>query len=95
MDEFIQDVEKQSKAADRTSVNQAMKHFVRDWAGEGNHERAEFECILDTISAIKQETKSEHPLRVLLPGAGLGRLAHEIDALGGITTYLSPHYIWY
>lgn len=95
MGEFIQDVEKQGKTADRTSVNQAMKHYVRDWAGEGGHERVVFECILDTISAIKQERRSEYPLKVLVPGAGLGRLAHEIDALGGITTYLSPRCIWY
>lgn len=65
-----------------------MKHFIRDWAGEGGHERAPFECILDTVSSIKQERNSKHPLKVLLPGAGLGRLAHEIDALGGITARL-------
>lgn len=85
LDEFIQDAEKQSKAADRTSVNHAMKHYVRDWADEGGHERVAFECILDTISMFTQDRKPEHPLRVLLPGAGLGRLAHEIDALGGMS----------
>lgn len=82
LDEFIQNAEKQGKSADRTSVNQAVKHYVRDWAAEGARERVVFEGILDAISEFKHETKPQTPLKVLLPGAGLGRLGHEIDALG-------------
>lgn len=82
LDDFIRESEREGRAIDRTSVSQAMKHFVRDWADEGFDEREEaFPCVLNSLAAIPRT--AEQPLRVLLPGAGLGRLAHEIDALGG------------
>lgn len=84
LDEFIRENEQKGQSVDRTSVAQAMKHFVRDWATEGHHERHQaFPCILDSLASIP---RSEQPLRVLVPGAGLGRLAYEIDGLGGKDT---------
>ncbi|CBF84632.1 uncharacterized protein ANIA_11151 [Aspergillus nidulans FGSC A4] len=83
LDVFIQDMEKEKKGADRTSVVQAMKHFVRDWSDEGLFEReGAFRCILDSISGIERGGE-ERPVSVLVPGAGAGRLGYEIDALGG------------
>lgn len=82
LDEFIKENESQQRSADKTSVSQGMKHFVRDWADEGREEREQsFGCILKSISHTPR-TK-DRPLRVALPGAGLGRLAHEVDKLGG------------
>lgn len=82
LDEFIRETEAQGRRADRTSVSQSMKHFVRDWADEGYTERQEsFQCILRSLSQIPRT--DDRPLRVLVPGAGLGRLAHEIHKLGG------------
>ncbi|THC92419.1 hypothetical protein EYZ11_008109 [Aspergillus tanneri] len=82
LDEFIRQQEQEGQATDRTSVSQAMKHFVRDWAEEGSEERQEaFPCVLSTLERIPRT--SEQPLRVLVPGAGVGRLAHEIDGLRG------------
>ncbi|KAF7589568.1 hypothetical protein BBP40_004147 [Aspergillus hancockii] len=82
LDSFIRGNEKQGLNTDRTSVSQAMKHFVRDWSDEGYDERQEaFPCVLSTLANISRN--SEQPLKVLLPGAGLGRLAHEVNALGG------------
>lgn len=82
LDEFIRENEAQRRSADRTSVSQGIKHFVRDWADEGHEERQQsFECILKSLAQAPR-TSSE-PLRVLVPGAGLGRLAHEVDKLGG------------
>ncbi|KAL6232409.1 hypothetical protein BDW75DRAFT_247193 [Aspergillus navahoensis] len=82
LDEFIQDMEKEKKSADRTSVVQAMKHFVRDWSDEGRFEReGAIRCILDNLSNI--DRKGKRPVSVLVPGAGAGRLGYEIDALGG------------
>ncbi|OQE37952.1 hypothetical protein PENCOP_c009G06145 [Penicillium coprophilum] len=82
LDEFIKESESQQRSADRTSVSQGMKHFVRDWADEGHEERQQsFGCILNSLAQMPR-TK-ERPLRVLLPGSGLGRLAHEVDKLGG------------
>lgn len=86
LDEFIKENEAQHRSADRTSVSQGIKHFVRDWADEGHEERQEtFECILKSLAQMPRT--SSRPLRVLFPGAGLGRLAHEVDKLGG--EYLS------
>ena len=82
LDEFIRENEAQHRPADRTSVSQGMKHFVRDWADEGHEERQEsFGCILESLAQTPRT--SSRPLRVLIPGAGLGRLAHEVDKLGG------------
>ncbi|RMZ44457.1 hypothetical protein CA14_003938 [Aspergillus flavus] len=82
LDQFVKENEKQGINTDKTSVSQAMKHFVRDWADEGHDERQDaFPCILGSLANMSRTF--EHPLRVLLPGAGLGRLAHEVNALGG------------
>ncbi|KAL4814375.1 N2227-like protein-domain-containing protein [Aspergillus spinulosporus] len=83
LDAFIQEMEKEKKGADRTSVVQAMKHFVRDWSDEGLFEReGAFKCILDYLSGIDRGEEGR-PVSVLVPGAGAGRLGYEIDALGG------------
>jgi SAM-dependent methyltransferase len=79
----------------RTSVSQTLKHVVRDWATEGHSERnATMPYIIDVLRTELSEPLSStrrthgedpHPrqsLRVLIPGQGLGRLAHEIAALG-------------
>ncbi|KAL4925536.1 N2227-like protein-domain-containing protein [Aspergillus undulatus] len=82
LDAFVRDMEKEKKGPDRTSVVQAMKHFVRDWSEEGRFEREDANrCILDNLSGV--ERSEEKPIRVLAPGAGAGRLGYEIDALGG------------
>ncbi|KAI0663981.1 N2227-domain-containing protein [Cubamyces menziesii] len=66
-------------------VRESLKHFVRDWSDEGRHERAKiFEPILEVLRA-EQPSRREH-MRVLVPGAGLGRLAWEISQLGYHTT---------
>jgi carnosine N-methyltransferase len=89
LDEFIREAEAQGRRADRTSVSQSMKHFVRDWADEGYAERQEsFQCILRSLSQVPRT--DDRPLRVLLPGAGLGRLANEIHKLGGKCIIGSP-----
>ncbi|KAJ5827657.1 hypothetical protein N7447_004420 [Penicillium robsamsonii] len=82
LDEFIKESESQQRSVDRTSVSQGMNHFVRDWADEGHEERQQsFGCILKSLAQTPR-TK-DRPLRVLLPGSGLGRLAHEVNRLGG------------
>ncbi|KAL3478285.1 N2227-like protein-domain-containing protein [Aspergillus californicus] len=83
LDEFIDEAEKDAKKkADRTSVVQAMKHFVRDWSDEGLFERQDaFSCIIGEMRGM--DRSEDVPLKVLAPGAGAGRLGYEIDALGG------------
>lgn len=55
-------------------VREAMQHFVRDWSEEGAEERKKmFTPILEQLGGGRS---------VLVPGAGLGRLAWEISQLG-------------
>ncbi|KAL0955490.1 hypothetical protein HGRIS_001730 [Hohenbuehelia grisea] len=66
-------------------VREALKHLVRDWSAEGRAEReAAFQPILDVLRSSPQDHR--HQRRVLVPGAGLGRLAWEISQLGFDTT---------
>jgi hypothetical protein len=84
LDEHIKEAEKSERQADKISVSQTLKHFVRDWAEEGSKERNDaFPCILNTVSDLKGEWTGELPLKVLLPGSGLGRLGHEISNIEG------------
>lgn len=68
----------------------AMKHFVRDWSEEGLHEReATYPCVLEAIRIAFPERSQAEPAKVLVPGSGLGRLGHEIAALGGFQVVLN------
>lgn len=62
-------------------VREALQHWVRDWSEEGLEERAPlFDPILDVLRLVQPETRMVS--RVLVPGAGMGRLAWEISELG-------------
>lgn len=93
--DFGKQEDKSGRRVDRVSVLQALKHYVRDWADEGLSERAAaFPCILDTLSELypdrqRQQLTKSAP-KVLLPGAGLGRLGFEVANLGGqLSSYRS------
>ncbi|KAH8895890.1 N2227-domain-containing protein [Thozetella sp. PMI_491] len=82
-EKFVQDREKDNHTIDRISVAQALKHFVRDWSEEGDAERAQaFPLILESLHRLFP-SRAERRVQALLPGAGLGRLGHELAALGG------------
>jgi hypothetical protein len=67
-------------SADFGRVVEALKHFVRDWSEEGREER---ERIFSPIlNVLREQPKG----KVLVPGAGLCRLAWEISQLGHQTT---------
>ncbi|KAB2568554.1 hypothetical protein DBV05_g12768, partial [Lasiodiplodia theobromae] len=96
LDAFLAETKDRDTASDaassKTHVQQALKHFVRDWSAEGRHERDPvFPCILHALQEgfrfpkendDRAASNATTPIRVLVPGAGLGRLAHEIAALG-------------
>ncbi|KAJ6785486.1 hypothetical protein PWT90_01196 [Aphanocladium album] len=73
------------KRAEKASVSQALKHYVRDWTTSGTNEREEtFPALLGTLEQLFPDRKDrDAPLRVLLPGSGLNRLAQEVAQLGG------------
>merc|ERR1712000_459190 len=69
--------------ADKIAVSQALKHVVRDWTVPGGaYERdACFDCLLQTFERLFPE-RSKDPVKILLPGAGLGRLGRDIAETG-------------
>ncbi|KAK5094981.1 hypothetical protein LTS08_008377 [Lithohypha guttulata] len=84
LDEFMQQEQAANRQPDHESVSQALKLFVRDWAIEGHNERhATFPCIesylKDNFESVGVNGGSS--VEILVPGAGLGRLAHEIAGL--------------
>ena len=84
LDDHIRQVEASGKVAEKVSVSQALKHVVRDWTASGVVEREEaYACIAQTMSQLFPNRDISVGINVLLPGAGLGRLGHEIAKLGG------------
>lgn len=84
LDEHMSNAAKDNRVADKMSVVQSLKHYVRDWSDEGVKERNQaFPCILDTLEQVKISASDQKPLKVLLPGSGLGRLSHDVANLGG------------
>lgn len=65
-------------------VKSTIKQFVRDWSDEGKEERNA--CYQPVISEILErfplDSCQASEVSVLVPGAGLGRLAFEIACLG-------------
>jgi hypothetical protein len=90
LDAHIKEAVKAGRVADRISSSQTLKHFVRDWADEGSKERFDaFPCILSTLTNLKTTTPSTPPLKILLPGSGVGRLGTEVADLGGFEVTLN------
>ena len=74
---------------DHPKVREALKHFVRDWSEEGRRERCHaFGLVLDALKELEREVGGRRGKRVLVPGAGLGRLAWEISQLGSFAHHL-------
>ncbi|KAI8148881.1 N2227-like protein-domain-containing protein [Fennellomyces sp. T-0311] len=70
---------------DMDKVRSTLKQFVRDWADEGKPERdATYGPILDELERIYGDVDEADrgKIRVLVPGAGLGRLAYDIASKG-------------
>ncbi|CAB3380373.1 Hypothetical predicted protein [Cloeon dipterum] len=70
--------------AEIDKVIATIKQFVRDWSKDGEEERNA--CYLPIIEEIKNHfndpQRPKHDVKVLVPGAGLGRLAWEIASRG-------------
>ena len=80
----VKEMEKNNQQVDFTSVNQALKHLVRDWSEDGAHERRTHDCIISAIRDLSPtDARSGFRQRILVLGAGLGRLAHDIAKLEG------------
>jgi hypothetical protein len=93
LDKHIKNNEASGKKGDKIAVSQALKHYVRDWTETGTHERDKpFRCLIRTLEDMFQDRNvNSAPVKILLPGAGLGRLGFDIAALGGL--YSSQHIV--
>ncbi|XP_013407233.1 carnosine N-methyltransferase [Lingula anatina] len=69
---------------DMDKVKTTLKQFVRDWSTDGKAERdACYKPVLEEIQRRFPRNKcNPSSVYVLVPGAGLGRLAHDIARLG-------------
>lgn len=68
---------------DYENLRSTLRQLVREWSEEGSQERADcFSPILDHIGKLYKSRSERAGVRVLVPGAGLGRLAWEINRLG-------------
>jgi carnosine N-methyltransferase len=69
---------------DMDKVKSTLKQFVRDWSSEGQAERdACYKPVVEEIvKAFPAEKYNTGEIKVLVPGAGLGRLAYEIACRG-------------
>ncbi|KAI8979511.1 N2227-like protein-domain-containing protein [Mycotypha africana] len=70
---------------DMDKVRSTLKQFVRDWAKIGEAERkATYDPIIEELNTLYKDlpTEKRGDVRVLVPGAGLGRLAFDIARSG-------------
>jgi carnosine N-methyltransferase len=75
---------------DLSRVVEALKHCVRDWSADAYEERTRvFAPILDVLRQVPVHQRGD--TKVLVPGAGLCRLAWEIARMGMIVLRLSDH----
>ncbi|KAI8060967.1 N2227-like protein-domain-containing protein [Gongronella butleri] len=73
------------KPSDMDKVRSTLKQFFRDWSAEGKPERdVIYEPIMHEINSVHASLSLEERgnVRVLVPGAGLGRLAYDIASEG-------------
>jgi hypothetical protein len=83
---FMTEQEDEGNTVHPDRISDIFNHFIRDWSSGGPHRRdLGSEPILDSLSTLfpRHKDSRKDPKKVLLPGAGLGRLAHEIAQLGG------------
>lgn len=66
---------------DYENLRSTLRQLVREWSDEGAQERAA--CFTPILNHLKSINYRHHNgVRILVPGAGLGRLAWEINRLG-------------
>lgn len=76
-------VVKSANELDVSRIDSVLNQIVREWCVEGSSERAPcFNAILDALEEHYKFSKNRHLVKILVPGAGLGRLAFEIAKRG-------------
>lgn len=72
-----------AKHQDVDKARSTLRQFYRDWSAEGAREReACYGPTMRALEAERQRNQQDEPLKVLVPGAGLGRLVFDLCAQG-------------
>ena len=72
-----------AKPLDMDKVRTTIRQLYRDWSVEGAPERAKcYDPVLSDLSEIFMASADKSMIKILVPGAGLGRLVHEICKMG-------------
>jgi hypothetical protein len=85
--EFVEAFESNENWDTQYRVEEALYHYMRDWSTDGYHEReVPHEYILRELERNfpDREGRKEGPVKILLPGSGLGRLSHGIGGLDNV-----------
>ncbi|KAL9630992.1 MAG: hypothetical protein Q9164_006132 [Protoblastenia rupestris] len=72
-----------AKPSDLDKARSTIRQFYRDWSAEGQDERkASYGPVLEALDGRFPDIESRSAVKVLVPGAGLGRLLFEICKAG-------------
>ncbi|KAJ6779347.1 hypothetical protein PWT90_04285 [Aphanocladium album] len=72
-----------AKHSDIDKARSTIRQFYRDWTADGAQEReASYGPIMKALAEEKSKSTSGEPYRVLVPGAGLGRLVFDLCRAG-------------
>ncbi|CAG8494684.1 3609_t:CDS:2, partial [Dentiscutata heterogama] len=85
---------------DMDKLRSTIKQFVREWAAEGQEERdAAYKPLLEALIEFFKDVPVEErsSIRVLVPGAGLGRLAFDVvkQGIASVVKEMNFHFTWY
>ncbi|KAI4160027.1 MAG: hypothetical protein LQ342_006063 [Letrouitia transgressa] len=70
-------------AADVDKARTTIRQFYRDWSLEGANEReASYGPVMSDISEAYKDVDDRGAVKILIPGAGLGRLVFELCRMG-------------
>ncbi|KAL8651027.1 MAG: hypothetical protein Q9226_004894 [Calogaya cf. arnoldii] len=73
----------EAKSSDLDKARSTIRQFYRDWSSEGaNERRASYGPVLQDIDAAFANVPNKGDMKVLVPGAGLGRLVFELCGQG-------------
>ncbi|KAL8725180.1 MAG: hypothetical protein Q9166_007510 [cf. Caloplaca sp. 2 TL-2023] len=73
----------EAKASDLDKARSTIRQFFRDWSSEGSREReASYGPVLQDIDVAFADISEKGSTKILVPGAGLGRLVFEICKQG-------------
>ena len=72
-----------AKSVDMDKARQTIRQLYRDWSAEGADERRKcYSPVLNDLTRTFDDVPDKASVKVLIPGAGLGRLVFETSKLG-------------